>query len=142
MSRDDRAELPAWTPGTVAVLSTAGSEPHAIPVSTCVRTGPRTVHLALALGRESLARLRDDPRCALTLLAEGGVSITAHGRATVVEEPMRVSDRVAAVRLEVEGIQDHGDPRHEILAGVAWRWIDAEAEAADARIRAALAELG
>jgi hypothetical protein len=141
MTRDDRAELPVWEPGTVAILSTAGREPHAIPVSTCVRSGPRTVHLALALGRESLARLRSDPRCALTLLAAGDLSVTAHGRAAIVEDPMRVSDRVAAVRVDVERIHDHGDPRHEILAGVAWRWIDPEAEAADARIRAALAEM-
>jgi Pyridoxamine 5'-phosphate oxidase len=141
MARDDRAGLPAWEPGTVGILSTAGPEPHAIPVSTCVRSGPRTVHLALALGRESLARLRRDPRCALTLLAGGNVSLTAHGRATIVEDPMRASDRVAAVRLDIELIHDHSDPRHEILAGVSWRWTDREAEAADARIRAALAQM-
>ena len=57
--------------GTVAVLSTGAGEPHAIPVSTAVRRGPREVAFALALRRESLARLRLDPRCALTLIAAG-----------------------------------------------------------------------
>lgn len=122
------------------MLATAGPEPHAIPVSTCVRSGPRTIHLALALRRESLARLRRDPRCALTIVA-ADVAITAHGRAAIVEDPMAVSDRVAAVRLDVERIQDHDQPRFEIEAGVAWRWIDAQAEADDAAIRAALARL-
>jgi pyridoxamine 5'-phosphate oxidase-like protein len=133
-------ELPSWPPGTVAVLATAGPEPHAIPVSTCVRSGPHTIHLALALRRESLARLRRDPRCALTIVA-ADVAITAHGRAAIVEDPMAVSDRVAAVRLDVERIQDHDQPRFEIEAGVAWRWTDAQAEADDAAIRAALARL-
>ena len=53
--------LPDWPPGTVAILSTAGGAPHAIPVSTAVRAGPRRVLLALARTRASLARLRDDP---------------------------------------------------------------------------------
>ena len=46
---------------------------------------------ALALRRESLARLREDPRCALTILAAGDVAVTAIGRATVVEEHERVA---------------------------------------------------
>ena len=54
--------LPEWEEGTVAVLSTIGDEPHAIPVSTAVRAGPRRVLLALALRRRSLALLRARPR--------------------------------------------------------------------------------
>jgi len=137
----DLDALPDWPPGTVAVLSTGGEAPHAIPVSTGVRAGPRALLFALALRRESLARLRADPRCALTLLAEGDLALTAHGRASVVEEPMAVADRVAALRLDVERIQDHNQPRYVVEAGVRWRWTDPEADAQDARIRAALAAL-
>jgi len=141
MPRTDPAELPAWTPGTVAILSTGAGAPHAIPVSTGVRGGPRTVLLALARRRGSLARLREDPRCALTLLDDGDVAVTAHARATVVQEPMAISDRVAAVRLDVDRIQDHGQPRFRIDAGVRWHWTDQEADRRDAEIRAALEEL-
>ena len=70
--------LPDWPEGTVAVLSTAG--PHAIPVSTATRSGDATIHLALAHRRDSLARLREDPRCALTILA-AGVAVTAYADA-------------------------------------------------------------
>jgi Pyridoxamine 5'-phosphate oxidase len=133
--------LPQWEPGAVAVLSTGAGPPHAIPVSTAVRAGPRTVVLALALRRESLARLRADPRCALTLIAGGDVAVTAHGRATIVEEPMAASDRVAAVRIDVESIQDHGQDSFEIDAGVRWHWTDPEAERLDREIRAALRRL-
>ena len=38
------------------------------------------VLFALAAGRESLARLRADPRVALVVLAEGDTAVTAHGR--------------------------------------------------------------
>jgi hypothetical protein len=134
-------ELPDWSEGTVAILSTGGGAPHGIPVSTAVRAGPRSVLLALALRRESLARLRADPRCALTILDGRDVAFTAHATATVVEEPMAVSDRVAAVRLDVLAIQDHGQPRFTIEAGIRWRWTDAEAERDDAVIRRALAQL-
>jgi hypothetical protein len=134
-------ELPHWTPGTVAVLSTAGGAPHAIPVSTAVRAGPRAVLLALALRRESLSRLRADPRCALTVLGAGDVAVTAHGRATVVQDPMAAADNVAAVRIDVEAIQDHGTNRFEIDGGVDWHWTDVEAERRDAEIRAALTAL-
>ena len=135
------AELPEWAPGTVAVLSTGAGRPHAIPVSTAIRAGPRTVLLALARRRESLARLRGDPRCALTILDGRDVAVTAHAIATIVAEPMAVSDGVAAVRLDVEEIQDHGQPRFRIDAGVRWHWTDPEAERRDAEIRAALAAL-
>ncbi len=125
----------------MAILSTAAGAPHAIPVSTGVRAGDRVVLLALARRRESLHRLREEPRCALTILAEDDVAVTAHCVATVVQEPMTISDRVAAVRLDVQWMQDHGQPRFAIEAGVRWRWTDEESERRDAEIRAALDEL-
>lgn len=128
--------LPDWPDGTVTVLSTGAGAPHAIPVSTAVRSGPATVHLALGLRRESLARLREDPRCALTVLA-AGVSVTALGTATVVEE----TDRVAFLRIDVQDVQDHDQPTFEIEDGVRWRWTDDEAARADAEIRAELRRL-
>jgi Pyridoxamine 5'-phosphate oxidase len=134
-------ELPDWPAGTVAVLSTGGGEPHAIPVSTAVRRGPRRVAFALAHGRESLARLRADPRCALAIIAPG-VAVTAHGTATIVADPLEPPGTVVAVRIDVERIQDHDRPTFAIKGGVAWHWTDADAEAADTAVRAALAALG
>jgi len=129
--------LPDWPDGTVAVLSTAAGPPHAIPVSTAVRSGDATIHLALALRRESLARLREDRRCALTVLA-AGVAVTAHATAAVVEE----GERVALVRLDVDSVQDHAQPTFEVEAGVRWSWTDAEAQRAAAELRSALRALG
>ena len=126
--------LPDWPEGTVAVLSTAG--PHAIPVSTATRSGDATVHLALAHRRDSLARLRDEPRCALTILA-AGIAVTAYATASVVEK----GERVTYVRLDVEEVQDHDQPTFTIDDGVRWHWTDAEAEAGDAEVRAALRRL-
>jgi hypothetical protein len=133
--------LPAWEPGTVAVLSTAGGAPHAIPISTAQRAGPRRIVLALARTRASLERLRADPRCAVTIMAGGDVAFTAHGRATVVEDPMAVAEGVVAVAIDVDAVQDHADPRFTIEAAVRWRWVDADAAERDAAIHAALARL-
>jgi len=130
--------LPEWPDGTVATLSTGAGEPHAIPVSTIVRADDRTVLFVLALRRESLARLREDPRCALTILARE-VSVTAIGRAVVLDA--EISDRVVAVRLDVERVQDHAQPTFEVLDGVSWRWIDEQAERTDAELREALRRL-
>lgn len=141
MPRSDLEVLPEWEPGTVAVFSASAGRPHAIPVSTAVRIGPRTVVFALALRRESLARLRQDPRCALTMMAGGNIALTAHGSATIVEEPMAVSDRVAAVRIDVEAIQDHRQDTFEIDDSVRWHWTDLGAEQRDREIRAALGRL-
>ena len=129
--------LPEWPDGTVAVLSTGAGPPHAIPISTAVRSGPATIHLVLALRRESLARLRDDARCALTILAAGDVAFTAHATASVVEE----RERVAFLRLAVDAVQDHNQPTFAIEDGVRWRWTDADAERADAELRAAVRAL-
>jgi Pyridoxamine 5'-phosphate oxidase len=123
--------LPDWPEGTVAVLSTAG--PHAIPVSTATRSGDATIHLALAHKRDSLARLREDPRCALTILATG-VAVTAYARASVVDE----DDRVVYVRLDVESVEDHDQPTFELTGGVSWHWTDDGAETGDADVRARL----
>jgi hypothetical protein len=126
--------IPDWPPGTVAVLTTAG--PHAIPVSTALPAGPAGVLLALGPRRGSLQRLRDDPRCALAVIAEG-VAVTLRGRATEIGE----AAGTIAVRLEVEAVDDHDQPTFAIEAGVRWRWTDPEAEARDAEVRAALAQL-
>jgi flavin reductase (DIM6/NTAB) family NADH-FMN oxidoreductase RutF len=125
--------LPEWPEGTAAVLSTGAGHPHAIPVSTAVRVGPRTIHFALSLRRESLVRLRQDPRCALTVMARD-VAFTALGRAV----EFALDDRVTGLRLEVEEIQDHLQPTFAISAGVDWRWSDEGAARADAELRAAL----
>jgi len=126
--------LPDWPEGTVAVLSTAG--PHAIPVSTATRGGDATIHLALAHRRDSLARLRAEPRCALTLLA-ADLAVTAYASASVVEE----DDRLAYVRLDVDEVQDHGQPTFAIDEGVRWHWTDAGAEQGDAEARDRLRRL-
>ncbi len=134
-------ELPDWAPGTVCVLTSGGGAPHAIPVSTALRAGPRRVLLALAPRRETLARLRREPRCALTVMAAGDIACTIHARAEVVEESLPGAEGVAAVCLEVDDIQDHMQPRFAIAAGVAWDWTDEDARASDAAVRGALAEL-
>jgi hypothetical protein len=124
-------ELPSWPDGTVAVLSTGAGAPHAIPVSTAGRRGPRTIVLALSLRRESLARLREDPRCGVTVLAPENVAFTALGRASLED-----GERLARVTVEVEAIQDHRYDAFVVDAGVAWHWTDADAERADAETRA------
>jgi hypothetical protein len=134
-------DLPEWPAGTVAVLSTAGETPHAIPVSTAVRAGPGRVLLALARTRATLELLRADPRCALTVVAGGDIAFTAHGRAAIVEDPMAVADSVVAVAIDVEDVRSHDDPRFAIEAGVSWRWVDEEAAARDAAIHEALRRL-
>ena len=125
--------LPDWPEGTVTVLATGAGTPHAIPVSTAVRRGPRALAFALALRRESLTRLRAEPACAVVVLAPG-LSFTVYGRAVVERE----LERVAVVRVDVESIQDHASPRFEIDAGVAWHWTSEEAAQADAATRSAL----
>jgi hypothetical protein len=127
--------LPHWPPGTVAVLSTAGRDAHAIPVSTAVRAGDACLLFALGRGRESLARLRADPRVALTLMAAGDVAVTAYGRASVAADPLPGADGVVAVRLDVERVCDHARPAFAIEAGVAWRWTDAAAADRDEQVR-------
>ncbi len=133
--------LPDWPAGTVAILSTGAGAPHAIPISTAIRAGDDRILLVLARRRESLARLREDPRCALTILTEGDVAVTVHGRAEIVEEPMEISDGVAAIAVHVDEVQDHGLPTFAIEAGIRWRWTDDSAEARDAEMRAALQRL-
>jgi hypothetical protein len=125
--------IPDWPPATVAILTTVGDAPHAIPVSTAVRTGDREVRFALGPRRESLARLRADARCALTIVAQG-VAVTLHGRASETGEAAGVT----LLTLAVERVQDHDLPAFEIEAGVRWRWTDAQAERRDAAVRAAL----
>jgi hypothetical protein len=124
--------LPDWAPGTVCVLSTGGGAPHAIPVSTAMRAGPRRVLLALAARRETLARLRRDPRCALTVLAAGDIACTFTRAPRSWQESLPGAEGVAAVSLEVDAIQDHMQPRFAIAAGVAWHWTDDDARASDA----------
>jgi Pyridoxamine 5'-phosphate oxidase len=135
-SDDAPLRLPHWPEGTVLILVTAGGYPHAIPVSAAVRAGDRRVLLGLARGRDSLARLRRDPRAALAIAAAGDVAVTAYGTARILEAELVAG--VAAVEIIVEEIQDHGRPTFVIESGVGWRWTDPEAEGRDADVRRAL----
>jgi len=98
--------------------------PHPIPVSTPVRRGPDRVLLALGRHRETLERLRVDPRVALIVIGKG-VAFTAHSRALVIAERLEATDTVVAVELIVERVQDHlADERTEMLDGARWRWCN------------------
>ena len=129
--------LPEWPDGTVATLVTQGDAPHAIPVSLILRAGPREIFVGLAPRREALARLRADPRAALTILAAGDHAFTAHGRAIAFVE----TGPIVAVRIAVERIADHNRPTYEIRGGVQWEWTDESERERDAEVRAALRDL-
>jgi hypothetical protein len=137
--RTTMSSLPSWRRGTPAVLCVAG--PHAIPVSTAVRVGDRRVMLALGRGRETLRRLRADPRAALCILGEG-VAFTAHGRASVAAEQLDSADTVVAVELAIERVQDHlADRRTEMLDGARWRWLDRQSAEGEPALLAELERL-
>ncbi len=131
--------LPEWPPGTVTTLATAGHPPHAIPVSAAVRAGPRRALIGLAASRDSLSRLRADPRVSLAIVCEG-VAVTAYGRARVLDDAL-LAEGVVAVAIDIERVQDHDRPTFAIEGGVRWRWTDPDAERRDAEVRAALAQL-
>jgi hypothetical protein len=115
-------ELPHWRRGAAGVLCASG--PHPIPVSTAVRVRGDRLLLALGRQRETLSRLRHEPRAAFCLM-EAGIAFTAHGSARVVRDPLRSAEGVAAVELRVESVQDHlADGRTELLEGPRWRWRD------------------
>ena len=132
-------KLPEWEQGTPAVLCVTG--PHAIPVSTYVRSADDRILVALGRRRATLARLRKEPRVAFCVLA-AGVAFTAHCRARVVRESLDAAANNVAVELIVEQVQDHlADRRTELLAGAQWRWRDEQAAAAAPGILAELTEL-
>lgn len=134
-------DLPDWPAGTVTFLATGAGAPHVIPVSAALRAGPARILLALAPRRESLARLREEPRVALAVLALGDVAFTAEGAARVVAEPLPGAENVVAVELVVDRVQDHGNRHFAVTDGVQWHWTDIESTERDAAVRAALAAL-
>ena len=131
--------LPDWERGTPAVLCVAG--PHPIPVSTAIRASDDRVLLALGRERETLKRVHGDSRVALLVLG-AGLAFTAHGYASVLEDELEASERVVALEVRVERVQDHlADGRTEMLDGARWRWRDEEFGAAEERIVAELEKL-
>jgi hypothetical protein len=136
-SRAGAGTLPGWPARTVAVLSTAGEDVHAIPVSAPVRASDHTILLSLHRSRDTLGRIRRWPVVALTVLAEGDIAFTARGRATVVEEPMAADPEYDAVLIAVDHVDDHRQPTFRVTAGVDREWTDQAARAALAtRVRA------
>jgi len=130
--------LTQWPPGTVLVLSTGGQGPHAIPVSAAVLAGPGRILIGLAEGRESLRRLRADPRVALAIMAENLV-VTVYGSARELEGEL--TSGVIAVEVSIDRVQDHGRPTFVIEAGVRWNWTDSDARGRDQQVRDALVRL-
>jgi len=76
-----RKPLPEWPEKTIAVLSTENGEVHAIPITAPLRAGDRRILFRLRRCRESLARLREHPKVALTIFATGNLAFTARGPA-------------------------------------------------------------
>src|SRR4051794_20906024 len=133
------AQLPEWAEGTAALLCTsdAAGAPHAIPVSTALRAGPRAIVLGLGARRASLAFLRERPAVALAIMG-ADVAFPAYGTASVIAPD---AAGVVAVRIAVDAIADHRQPTFALEAPVAWRWTDAAAAQRDGAVRDALRAL-
>jgi hypothetical protein len=119
-----RKPLPEWPEKTVAVLSTQNEEVHAIPITAPLRIGDRQILLRLKRCRESLARLREHPKVALSIFAKGNVAFTARGPARVVQEPMLGAPMFAAIAIDVENIDDHRQRDLVIDSGVSLDWTN------------------
>ena len=130
--------LPEWPARTIAILATLGHDgPHTIPISAPVRAGDRRILLNLHRSRDSLERLRERPRAALTILAAGNIAFTARGPARIIQEPIAGAPDYAAVEIDVEQIDDHRQPAFRVQAGVDRHWIEeTERDALGQRIRA------
>jgi len=72
--------------------------------------------------RESLARLREHPKVALTIFGKGNLAFTARGPAHVVQESMVAAPPFAAVAIDVENIDDHRQREFAIDSGVSLDW--------------------
>jgi oxalate decarboxylase len=120
--RMETTPLPKWPAGTIAVLSTASAAPYAIPITAPLRTGDRRILFSLKCTRESLARLREHPQAALTILAKGDIAFTARGRAEIVQDPMVGAPEFAAVALDVAEVDDHRSPGLAVESGVTLDW--------------------
>ena len=123
-----RRPLPEWPQKTIAVLSTQNEEVHAIPITAPLRIGDRQILLRLKRCRESLARLREHPKVALTIFAKGNLAFTARGPARVVQEPMLGAPMFAAVAIDVENIDDHRQREFAVDSGVTLDWTNERTE--------------
>jgi hypothetical protein len=120
--RSQPVPLPHWPAATIAVLSTADAEPYAIPITAPVRVGDHRILFSLKRTRQSLARLREHPQVAVTILAKGDIAFTARGHAHVAEDPMDRAPEFTAVALEVADIDDHRSPGLAVETGVSLDW--------------------
>ena len=119
-----RRPLPEWPEKTIAVLSTENEEVHAIPITAPLRIGDRQILLRLKRCRESLARLREHPKVALTIFAKGNLAFTARGPARVVQEPMLGAPMFAAIAIDVENIDDHRQRDLVVDSSVSLDWTN------------------
>jgi hypothetical protein len=123
-----RKPLPEWPEKTIAVLSTENGEVHAIPITAPLRVGDRRILFRLKRCRESLARLREHPKVALTIFGNGNLAFTARGPAHVVQESMVVAPAFAAVAIDVENIDDHRQREFAVDSGVSLDWANERTE--------------
>lgn len=138
---DDLLPLPEFPPGLVAVLATVGPRgPVAIPVSALLRCGAHELLLALAGRRGSLARLRDEPRVALSLSGPG-FCLAVEGEARVEADPLPGAENMVGVRVRADVVRDTCGPSTAVDAGIRWRWTTGESETRHRRVLAALAAL-
>jgi hypothetical protein len=119
-----RKPLPEWPDKTIAVLSTENGEVHAIPITAPLRVGDRRLLFRLKRCRESLARLREHPKVALTIFGKGNLAFTARGPVRVVQEPMVGAPAFAAIAMNVENIDDHRQRDLVIESGVSLDWAN------------------
>lgn len=133
--------IPELPPGVVAILATVGPDgPVAIPVSALRRTARGRLLVGLARTRGSTARLRADPRCAVSLNAPG-TSLCIEGVARVAADPLPGLEGMVAFEIAARRVRDARGPATEVDGSIPWHWTTDEAAARHRAVLAALAGL-
>ncbi len=137
----ERAPIPDLPGDLVAVLASVGPDgPVAIPVSAIWRRDAGGLLLALARRRATVARLRADPRAALSLNGRG-FSLCIEGDARIAADPLPGAENMIAFAVEIRRAWDARGAATEIDSGIRWRWTEPEAARRHVRVLGALADL-
>ena len=118
-----RKPLPEWPDKTIAVLSTENGEVHAIPITAPLRVGDRRILFRLKRCRESLARLREHPKVALTIFGKA-ILLSPPAVLPMSSRSQWLLHQFAAVAIDVENIDDHRQREFAVDSGVSLDWTN------------------
>ena len=105
-------------PSSVVATIDADGAPRVAPFGSLRAVNPRLLRFIAHQYHDTLANLKRDPRCMVSMICPPDIAVSVRGRARIVEDPLSIDNNYALIEIDIEEVKNDMPVRIGIDSGI------------------------